>query len=147
MKGHHHEYKRETWIAENWRPMAAIVYLVICLSDFMGIPIALQVQNSRLDESALVSLAVQFKESAAQIEAIKVLHEQRSWQPLTLAQNGLFHIAFGAILSVSAWTRGREKEARIRAGLPTVGGDDPNDTGGIPNLPSMPSIIMNNQAK
>jgi hypothetical protein len=31
------------------------------------------------------------------------------WVPMTLQGGGLFHIAYGAILGVTAWSRGREK--------------------------------------
>jgi di/tricarboxylate transporter len=31
------------------------------------------------------------------------------WQPLTLSNGGLVHMAFGAILGIAAWTRGQEK--------------------------------------
>ena len=34
-----------------------------------------------------------------------------AWQSLTLSNGGLIHLAFGAILGVSAWTRGQEKIA------------------------------------
>jgi hypothetical protein len=36
------------------------------------------------------------------------------WQPLTLQGGGLIHIAFGAILGISAWTRGQEKIETIK---------------------------------
>jgi hypothetical protein len=36
-----------------------------------------------------------------------------SWDPLTLKGAGLFHLAFGAILGVSAFTRGQEKVNRM----------------------------------
>jgi hypothetical protein len=36
------------------------------------------------------------------------------WQPLTLQGGGLIHIAFGAILGISAYTRGQEKVEAIK---------------------------------
>jgi hypothetical protein len=36
-----------------------------------------------------------------------------AWDPLTLKGAGLFHLAFGAILGVSAYTRGQEKIRRM----------------------------------
>lgn len=32
-----------------------------------------------------------------------------AWSPLTLQGAGLFHLAMGAILGVTAWSRGQEK--------------------------------------
>jgi hypothetical protein len=37
------------------------------------------------------------------------------WQPLTLQGGGLVHIAFGAILGISAYTRGQEKIAQVKS--------------------------------
>ena len=31
------------------------------------------------------------------------------WQPLTIQGGGMFHIAMGAVIGVSAWSRGQEK--------------------------------------
>ena len=36
------------------------------------------------------------------------------WQSLTLQNGGLIHLAFGAILGVTAWTRGQEKAAKAQ---------------------------------
>jgi hypothetical protein len=38
------------------------------------------------------------------------------WVPLTLQGGGMYHIAMGAILGISAFTRGKEKVAEIEAG-------------------------------
>jgi hypothetical protein len=35
------------------------------------------------------------------------------WQSLTLSNNGMLHIAFGAIVGVTAWSRGQEKIAKM----------------------------------
>ena len=35
------------------------------------------------------------------------------WDPLTLKGAGMFHLSFGAILGVSAYTRGQEKIRRL----------------------------------
>ena len=53
------------------------------------------------------------------------------WQPLTLQGGGLIHIAFGAILGISAFTRGQEKVAQIQAG-----GTDPTPQAPVMNLPT-----------
>ena len=37
-----------------------------------------------------------------------------AWDPLTLKGAGLYHLAMGGILGVTAWSRGREKLALYR---------------------------------
>lgn len=37
------------------------------------------------------------------------------WKSLSLENGGLIHMAFGAILGVTAWTRGSEKKAWIES--------------------------------
>ena len=39
------------------------------------------------------------------------------WSPITLLSGGIFHAAMGAVLGVSAWTRGQEKVERLRTQL------------------------------
>ena len=36
------------------------------------------------------------------------------WKPITLDTGGVFHAAMGAVLGVSAFTRGQEKIERVR---------------------------------
>lgn len=88
---------KEDWMTKKWRPMMAIVYMMINLFDFIIGPI-------------LYNLLQYWNPG----QAIGM------WQPLTLQGGGLIHIAFGAILGISAWTRGQEKVASINNGL------DPN---------------------
>lgn len=80
--------RNEHWIAKYWRPAAAWVYLVINIFDFIIAP--------------LVNIYY-FGPSGKYIQ----------WIPLTLMGAGTFHLAFGAILGVSAWSRGQEKMARV----------------------------------
>lgn len=111
----------DTWIAVNWHPIAVMTYLFICLMDFVVFPGIVQVENARYNAAKLVELATEFHDGPAQIEAIHILHEQHDWDPLTLRGNGLFHIAFGGIISMAAYSRGRERVARIAADQPTAG--------------------------
>lgn len=106
--------KTEHWSVFGWRPTAAYVYLLICLSDFMLMPLYYEIMNHKLQTAQFVQLALQFPEGVAQIEALKAIRETRVWEPLTLKATGLFHMAFGAILGVTAWTRGQEKIQRAK---------------------------------
>ena len=81
----------EHWIQKYWRPAMSIQYFIICMFDFMLAPIG----------SAIYSA----------VRGIDYI----AWHPLTLEGGGLYHIAIGAILGVSAWTRGQEKIAIVNA--------------------------------
>jgi hypothetical protein len=76
---------RERWFKAYWRPAAAYMYLFINLFDFVIAPVITQV------------LPIAF--GAAYVP----------WVPLTLTNGGLFHVAFGGIIGVSAWGRTKEK--------------------------------------
>lgn len=74
------------WLNTKWRPMMAWMYMVVCIMDFVIFPVlwsAIQVSYS------------------GQIQA--------QWNPITLQGAGLFHMAMGAVLGVTAWGRSREK--------------------------------------
>lgn len=83
----------------------------------MLMPMYYEVMNSKVQTSQFVELALRFPDGAAQIEALKAIRQTRTWEPLTLAASGLFHLAFGAILGVTAWTRGQEKIERVKSDI------------------------------
>jgi Holin of 3TMs, for gene-transfer release len=97
---------QEDWMTKKWRPMMAMMYMLCCLCDFAIFPIMFTV--------------VQFWETQAANDAF------RQWVPITLQGGGLFHVAMGAVLGVSAYGRTQEKlggaaggSAPAPAGLPT----------------------------
>lgn len=100
-----------------WRPMAAVVYLLICIFDFVIMPSIVEASNTKASNQQAVELALKFAEPAAQIQALQAFTEKRAWNPLTLLGGGLFHISFGAIIGVSAWTRGMEKKQHAANGI------------------------------
>lgn len=70
----------------------AVVYMVIIVFDFIVFPIfwsLIQVYGA----TGVVSL---------------------QWSPMTLLSGGIFHAAMGAVLGISAWTRGKEKIERLK---------------------------------
>lgn len=81
----------EDWMTKKWRPMMALMYMTCCLFDFALFPIMFTV--------------VQFWEVQAANDAF------RQWVPITLQGGGLFHVAMGAVLGVSAYGRTQEKVA------------------------------------
>lgn len=85
----------ESWLQKKWRPMMAMMYMCVCAADFILFPIGFTV--------------VQFWEVLPQNDAF------RQWAPLTLQGGGLFHMAMGAVLGITAWSRGQEKMAGVSA--------------------------------
>ena len=78
-------------ILKYWRPYMAYAYMAIILFDFIGAPILW---------------------SIAQIIGKGTVSMQ--WVPLTLSQGGLFHVAMGGVLGISAFSRGQEKVQRLK---------------------------------
>lgn len=77
--------KKETWIDNRWRPAMGWMYFVVCITDFILFPILQPMFQS------MIGMTV------------------TPWKPLTLENGGLFHVAMGAIVGVTAWSRGKEK--------------------------------------
>jgi hypothetical protein len=80
----------EHWMKSFWRPAMGWLYMIICFMDFVGFPIL------------TIFLPIIFK-------PFGLTMPYTAWKSLTLDNGGLIHIAFGAILGVSAFTRGTEK--------------------------------------
>ena len=98
-----------------WRPIAAYIYLTICVFDFIVAPVWLEQANQTVNTVAFAEIR-KFDDKEVQISALNNVElGNRSWTPLTLQGGGLFHLAFGAILGVSAFARGKEKVAAINA--------------------------------
>jgi len=85
-KQSHSETAKEHWMNSRWRPACGWMYIVICLFDFMIAPILWSITQALFHGGVNVQ-----------------------WQPLTLQGAGLFHVAMGAIIGVSAYGRTQEK--------------------------------------
>jgi|TARA_R110000787_G_scaffold257275_3_gene362481 hypothetical protein len=81
-----------------WRWMALSIYLLICFYDFMFVPIWYGI--NRPDVSVFMGIINSTPDPMVQMELMKKLTGQHS--PFTLMGGGLFHLAFGAILTGSA---------------------------------------------
>ena len=75
----------ENWAKTYWRPGMAWLYMLICLCDFVIFPILCAIVHASTDQPVT------------------------QWNPITLEGAGLIHLAFGAILGVTAYGRSREK--------------------------------------
>ena len=81
---------QESWMNRKWRPAMGWTYMAICILDFAVFPILWSIFQAYYDGTV-----------ASQ------------WDPLTLKGAGLFHMAMGAVLGISAWNRGLEKIAGV----------------------------------
>lgn len=84
---------------EGWKPILAIVYALICLFDFILIPIGLNMMRKEVVHEHIMNV-VSGLDPATQAEFIKAVY--RNYVPLTTQGNGVFHMAFGALLTGSA---------------------------------------------
>jgi len=82
----------EHWMKAYWRPAMGWLYMVICLCDFIVFPII------------AMFMPVFLKGLGVPLQYVP-------WQSLTLSNGGLIHLAFGAILGITSYTRGQEKLA------------------------------------
>ena len=109
--------KDEDWMTKKWRPMMAMMYMTCCLMDFAIFPVMFTI--------------VQFWETQAANDAF------RQWVPITLQGGGLFHVAMGAVLGVSAYGRTQEKVAgasNVSTSFPTSGVPTPSLSSSIPSF-------------
>ena len=103
----------DNWIGRNWRPLCGITYIVICLFDFLVAPAWYAYVHSSYDIFRVFDVASRINNGNLSLEVVRIL--QHRWEPVTLGGAGTFHMAFGAILGVAAWTRGAEKVEVVRA--------------------------------
>jgi hypothetical protein len=90
--------KQEDWMNAKWRPMMGWTYMATCLFDFILGPILFNILQYYNPGQAI-----------------------GMWTPLTLQGGGLYHIAMGAIIGVSAYGRTQEKlNGANNGGLPVA---------------------------
>lgn len=80
----------ETWFNRKWRPAMGWTYMITCICDFIIFPIAWSV-----------------------LQALSGGKVTEPWNPLTLQGAGLYHMAMGAVLGITAWWRSKEKLAGL----------------------------------
>jgi len=87
---------KEDWMSKKWRPMMGWVYMSTCTFDFVIAPI-------------LWSILQAYSGGAVTSQ----------WMPLTLQGAGLYHVAMGAVLGLTAFGRTQEKIAGA-SNVPTI---------------------------
>ena len=86
-----------------WRWSALILYLMICFYDFMFVPIWFGLNRPEL--ATFIEILNTVEDPLIQLELMKKMTGQHN--PFTLMGGGLFHLAFGAILTGSAFGIGK----------------------------------------
>lgn len=81
---------KDPWFKTYWRPAMAWLYMFTCLCDFVIFPVLWSL------------LQAHYKGSLS-----------TEWDPITLRGGGLFHVAMGAIIGVSAYGRTKEKALSV----------------------------------
>jgi len=92
---------------EGWKSILALAYAVICLFDFIVAPVMWNINRVHALEMANVIALNPMLHSDIAIEMLKSLY--RTHIPYTLQGAGMFHLAFGALLTGSAISKFREK--------------------------------------
>lgn len=89
------------WCSERqgWQALAGVVYLVICVFDFIIVPAWIGLNREDL-QPLLQSTANAISDPSVQMMMIESVRQQHT--PFTLQAGGLFHLSFGAILTGSA---------------------------------------------
>ena len=81
-----------------WRGAAVSVYLLICFYDFLFVPVWYGLNRPNIEQ--FMEIINSTEHVLVQMELMKKLTGQH--EPFTLMGGGLFHLAFGAILTGSA---------------------------------------------
>ncbi len=100
------------WYQQVWLPFAAGTYIIICIFDFMIMPVYVAAHNSRIEARVFESLAGKDVATFATTLA-QTAQATKQWNPLTLLGAGMFHLAFGALLTGGAVTRGMTKRSEV----------------------------------
>jgi heme/copper-type cytochrome/quinol oxidase subunit 2 len=74
---------------QKWTYLMGLTYMIVNIADFVAFPVMYTI--------------VQFWETQASNDAF------RQWIPLTLTNGGFIHIAFAAILGISAFNKEEKK--------------------------------------
>ena len=100
-----------------WRPAMGWLYMLICFCDFVAFPV--------------ISMFL-----PVMIKGLPYV----AWKSITLDNGGLIHLAFGAILGVTAYGRTQEKIAGSAVNPAPVGGGTFTPIPPTPPIPPAPTF-------
>lgn len=93
------DVREEAWFNSRWRPAMAWQYMAVCIFDFIMAPILMGIYSVYAGE-------------------------YHAWEPLSTGHGGLYHVAMGAVLGITVWSRGQEKLLQLNN---PVGSDPTGD--------------------
>ena len=92
--------KSINWIMDHWRQGTALVYTSITICDFIIFPALTSTTNADL-----IMIAHQARDLDVAVQRDLIMASIKTYEPLTLMGGGMFHVAFGAILTGVAITK------------------------------------------
>ncbi len=97
---------------KTWKIICMIVYLIICVLDFIVIPGYILILSDRITSFEYFKGVKEiFIDNPEVMNLILADRNPGNWTPFTLRSGGVLHIAFGAILTGSIIGRnGKKKE-------------------------------------
>lgn len=106
------EKTEEKWT--NWKTIAGYAYVLICVTDFLIMPIA--TQWNKIDTKEELMEIIDEHGIDYGLRVMEKMRGTHQWTPVTMTGGGLFHISFGAILTGAALTRGIERQEIVKNG-------------------------------
>lgn len=86
---------------QTWKSIAAYVYLLICVFDFLIMPAYISHLNNKFIQETLAQVEPDTRSYILEIiDRVKI----DKWNPVTLQSGYVFHISFGLILGGAAFT-------------------------------------------
>lgn len=93
---------------EGWKVVLALVYATICIFDFIIVPGWIGLTRLSIDEMFAVIHTTKNLDVSVQHTIVEFLTYKH--EPFTLGFGGMFHIAFGALLTGSALNKRRRED-------------------------------------
>lgn len=102
-------FGKENWLKSNWRPAMALLYLFLCTLDYAIRPIVNEIGAKDYSLAETVEI-IKDLNPTVQVQIIQNASSHEKWPPILTE---FVHLAFGAILTGAAITRGMEKTAKV----------------------------------
>ena len=106
------ELVKDNFFQKYWRPAMAGLYMLLLILDYGVRPLVNQWHANEFDLSATV-VAIAPLDPSVQVKALDIASRNEIWPAIL---NEFVHLAFGAVLTAAATTRGFEKMKRLDNG-------------------------------
>ena len=104
------ELIKDSFFQKYWRPAMAGLYMLLMILDYGVRPVVNQYYANKFDLADSVAAIIELDPSV-QVKALDIASRNEVWPPIL---NEFVHLAFGAILTAAATTRGFEKIQRLK---------------------------------